>query len=108
MREGLSNRLNDIIHSVVNSVPTQEIILFGSYARGTQESNSDLDLYILTSEDKKRPMDYLRDINRSLGTFSSLPIDILISPYQTFYERAKLTPTLEHTVLQEGLHIYKR
>jgi len=106
LETSISNQLPDIINSVINAVPTQEIILFGSYARGTPKPDSDLDIYILTSDDKKRPIDYLRDINRSLRSFRTLPIDILVTPYHTFYERAKFIPTLEYTVLKEGQRIY--
>jgi predicted nucleotidyltransferase len=41
------NTLKDII---VNTVPVEQIILFGSYANGTPHADSDLDIYVVMSE----------------------------------------------------------
>lgn len=105
MESFAQQQLDEIVSRVVSSVPTRTIYLFGSYAKGTQRPDSDLDLYVLT-DDAKRPMDYLRDINRSIRPIRRMPVDILVMPYQLFHERAALVPTLEHTVMKEGVRLY--
>lgn len=105
MEQHIQKQIDDIVTHVVCAVPTRAIYLFGSYAKGTQHADSDLDLYILT-DDAKRPMEYLRDINRTIRPVRRMPVDILVMPYRMFQERAMLVPTLEHTVFKEGVCLY--
>ncbi len=35
---------------IINTVPVEQIYLFGSYASGTPHKNSDLDLYVVLSD----------------------------------------------------------
>ena len=107
MEQHIRNQLDDIVSRVIDAVPTRAIYLFGSYAKGTQRSDSDLDLYVLT-DDSKRPMDYLRDINRMIRPVRKMPVDILVMPYHQFHERAALMPTLEYMVQKEGVCLYEQ
>jgi predicted nucleotidyltransferase len=65
----------------------KDVILFGSYARGEQDDESDIDIMILVDE---RARD-LRHFRKSLARLSSdlaLEYDVVVSPclkdYQTF------------------------
>ena len=44
------DHLDDIVGSIVNTVPTDAIYVFGSYARGEQTPDSDIDLYVTFNE----------------------------------------------------------
>ena len=44
--------LNKIKHLVLEKEPNAEIILFGSYARGSYNTESDLDILILLDKEK--------------------------------------------------------
>ena len=107
MEPHVQSQIDDIVTHVVNAVPTRAIYLFGSYAKGTSRAESDIDLYVLT-DNAKRPMDYLREINRTIRSVRRMPVDILVMPYQMFQERAALVPTLEHRVLKEGVRLYEQ
>ena len=41
------DHLDDIVGSIVNTVPTDAIYVFGSYARGEQTPDSDIDLRLV-------------------------------------------------------------
>lgn len=46
--------LERIVDSITGAVETERIYVFGSYARGDQREDSDLDLYVISSEDENR------------------------------------------------------
>ena len=50
------DHLDDIVGSIVSTVPTDAIYVFGSYARGEQTPDSDVDLYVVTKDAAKRPL----------------------------------------------------
>ncbi len=47
------NELREKITPILNQHPVEKAILFGSYARGEANSNSDIDLYIDTNGELK-------------------------------------------------------
>ena len=47
------DHLDDIVGSIVSTVPTDAIYVFGSYARGEQTPDSDVDLYVVAREGVK-------------------------------------------------------
>ncbi|TAF73861.1 MAG: nucleotidyltransferase domain-containing protein [Bacteroidetes bacterium] len=70
------NRIKEVSDVIVSKFNPDKIILFGSYAIGNSDSNSDLDLLIVM--DTEKPV-HLRnvDIHKSfLGT--KTPMDILV------------------------------
>ena len=71
-----SNKINEIISRIATKFNPDKIILFGSYANGTQKEDSDLDLIIIQETDLP-PQQRGFDIRMSLiGTM--IPFDILI------------------------------
>jgi len=40
MSEQLNTEINDIVNSILSSVPVSEIYLFGSFARGEERNDS--------------------------------------------------------------------
>ncbi len=71
-----SNKINEIISRIATKFNPDKIILFGSYANGTQKEDSDLDLLIIQETDLP-PQQRGFDIRMSLiGTM--IPFDILI------------------------------
>ena len=71
-----SNKINEIASRIATKFNPEKIILFGSYANGTQKEDSDLDLLIIQETDLP-PQQRGFDIRMSLiGTM--IPFDILI------------------------------
>jgi predicted nucleotidyltransferase len=72
-----SNILQLIKQSVITTEPTATVLLYGSYARGQQTSDSDIDLLILIDKDRITPADEdritypLYDIEFETGTMIS-------------------------------------
>jgi predicted nucleotidyltransferase len=95
--------LKDII---VNTVPVEQIFLFGSYANGTPHADSDLDIYVVMSEDANiREIDAMRLIHRAIRDKKTMPADVIVSKKNKFNER-KATPTIERQIAREGVVLY--
>lgn len=78
----------------------QKIILFGSYAYGTPEKGSDLDLFIIMdTEIPVREQAYL--IRRELRGLT--PIDIIVRTPEQVEERIKLGDFFIKKIMQDGV-----
>jgi predicted nucleotidyltransferase len=95
--------LRDII---IQTVPVEQIILFGSYANGTPRKDSDLDLYVVIKDDvPMRDIDASLRIYRAIGRKKSMPVDIVVRKSSAFLHR-KNNPTLERQITDEGIVLY--
>ena len=97
--------LNRIVESVTNAVPTDSIYVFGSYARGEETPESDVDIYVVTNDDEKRPIAYGADVRASL-MWMPLSRDVIAAPRPLFEERSGDFWKVEARVAEEGVKIY--
>ena len=98
--------LKVITDRIVENFHPQEIILFGSHARGEATVNSDVDLLVVFPElSSKRQMTLA--IRQAL---SDLPIakDIVVTTPQEIAEYGHLVGTVLKPALQEGQVLYER
>ncbi|MDW7681754.1 MAG: nucleotidyltransferase domain-containing protein [bacterium] len=99
------NQITELAKNISKKFNTKKIIVFGSYAYGKPDSNSDLDLCIITDLGTKRKIDLLRDIRREIALSAQYPIDVLLYDDKEFTERAIHQNTLEHKIIKQGLVI---
>lgn len=100
--------INEIINRVKNSVrlvmPDATVILYGSFARGDNKPDSDIDLLILlnkpevTRDDEKKVKYPLYEIEFDTGTI----ISPLVLSKQDWEGRHKITPFYEN-IGKEGI-----
>jgi hypothetical protein len=74
----------------------RKIILFGSYAYGTPEEESDIDIYVTLKDGGENPCLALEDIYCALGDHKFYEIDVLAN-YKSRYEYRGAGPTMERT-----------
>jgi predicted nucleotidyltransferase len=84
----------------------KQVFIFGSYAYGEPDQDSDIDLCVITDLKNKRKIDVIREIRRELINLISNPLDILVYSENEFEERAGLRNTLEHKILMDGIKVY--
>ena len=99
------DHLDDIVGSIVSTVPTDAIYVFGSYARGEQTPDSDVDLYVVTKDAAKRPLAYGALVRKAI-LWMKRPKDVLCSSADTFVQRSHDLSTPEYIVAREGVKIY--
>ncbi|MEK7729802.1 MAG: nucleotidyltransferase domain-containing protein [candidate division KSB1 bacterium] len=84
----------------------KQVILFGSQANGDAVQESDIDLCVITALKDKRKIELTREIRRELLDLITSPLDILVYGEEEFLERAKLSNTLEHKIMRDGIRIH--
>lgn len=102
----LKNLNNEIISLYGESL--KNIILFGSYARGDNDDESDMDIMILVDLDNEEQRIYRKDLVEKV-TDLSIQYDIVVSVidnnYKEFYKRADYVPFYKN-VANEGVKLY--
>ena len=83
------------------------VLLYGSYARGDYDSESDIDVMVLADIDADRVVDYmtaLRDNVYKLEIENDCVISLCITPVCTFEKYKNVSPFYRN-VLKEGISI---
>jgi predicted nucleotidyltransferase len=106
MDQLIQTELGTLKNIIINTLPVEQIILFGSYAYGTPHKDSDLDLYVvLKDEVQMRLIDAAIKIRLAIDRKKSMPVDIITNKYAR-YQKIKSNATLERTIAREGIKIY--
>jgi predicted nucleotidyltransferase len=84
----------------------QRIILFGSYARGTADTKSDVDLLVISPLRKKRRT-LILEMNRSLWGLG-LARDIIILTPKEFEIEKEIPGTIARCAFKEGKLLYEQ
>ena len=106
MNSRVQDELELIIKNVLQNVPAEAIYLFGFYAYGTPNDESDLDIYVVVPDDTNNLSEMHADIRELLWKKKSVPLDLLIRRSSVF-NRRKNGPTLERTIAQKGTLLYE-
>ncbi|SDC08064.1 MULTISPECIES: nucleotidyltransferase domain-containing protein [unclassified Candidatus Frackibacter] len=99
--------LEDVKERTVQSIDLNRIILFGSYARGDYNDNSDVDLLFIVNNDSGS----LREIRHKIDSLLQdriVPTDILVYTEDKLKEKENIIGTLPYTIKEEGEVIYDK
>jgi len=106
-RNEAKTRLPELLQEVATSIkavhPDSTIILFGSYAKGEQHENSDLDICVLVPELTYRRADMEIDAACAIREDFPLPMDVLLYTHDEFEEKAKKKFLVQHQIKNEGV-----
>jgi predicted nucleotidyltransferase len=102
----MRQNLDEISQVIVETVPVESIYLFGSYAYGIPNKDSDLDLYVVFKDEMQmRELEAIRAIRIAISSLYKMPVDILGLKQNRFHGR-KMFATLERKVAREGVKLY--
>ena len=106
MKHDIQDELKKLTRIIVDTVPVQRILLFGSYAREEQRKDSDLDLYVvMPSNSELRDIDAMILIRRAIRNTKTLPVDIVVS-HESHFDQRLATHSFEQQVVREGKVLY--
>lgn len=101
--------MNDEIIAIKNRIFEQlkpeKLYLFGSYARGSFDAQSDYDFYIVMPDNTQDLNAVSTKAYMSLRGLKRRPVDFIVDTKSNFEHRAKMD-TLEKTVFNEGIVLY--
>lgn len=100
----MTETLQDVVRLLVDAAHPTKIILFGSYARGEQTSDSDLDLIVVLPGTTNRFSEMVR-LRRALKPIR-MPIDILVYSDEEVASRGHYLGTALYEGLREGRVLY--
>jgi len=100
----IQNELEIFKENILKIVPAEAIYLFGSYAYGATNNESDLDIYIVVPDDVPDLGELFADI-RLLWRRKPVSLDLLMG-HSSVFNRRKNGPTLERVIAQKGTMLY--
>jgi predicted nucleotidyltransferase len=104
----MNQEILEISKAIRSAVPVERIYLFGSYAYGEPDADSDFDFFMVLPDAGIKPLDAMRQARFALTTLDRrAPVDILADYKSRFDERSKLN-TLEQKIYREGVLLYER
>ncbi len=96
----------DILDEILKRYKPKKVILFGSYAYGEPEEDSDIDLLIIKNTDK-RPIDRWVQVKRILRDKSrTLPVSPLVYTEQEIEQRLAIKDFFIEEILKNGDVLY--
>lgn len=110
MMSDISNikpELDEIAQTIIKTVPVETIYLFGSYAYGTPNEDSDYDFYAVIPNDSMRPLEAIQEIYGAMRGMKRKPMDVLAGTVEIFERRSKLL-TMEREIHEKGVVLYDR
>ena len=102
----IKHELDEITKVIVKTLPVETIYLFGSYAYGTPNKDSDYDIYIVFKDEMNiRIIEAINTINFALASVKTKSIDFIGLKKERFLYK-KNQPTIERKIAREGIRIY--
>jgi predicted nucleotidyltransferase len=107
-------QLKQVTHEASNKIQNvlgdklHKIILFGSYARGDYDDESDVDLMVIADMDQQEEPELQRSIDKISSDVSlknDITVCILLKDKQLFDERVTILPFYRN-VANEGIEVY--
>ncbi len=102
------DKINLIKNIIIEKLNPEKIILFGSYAKGVQDENSDLDILIVIKDSNEPRFKRARGIRKNLWGITDIPKDILIYTSDEINYWLKIPFSFIYTIINEGKKIYER
>ena len=92
---------------IVERFDPEQIILFGSHARGESSEHSDVDLLVVLRSDVVKPQRG-NPIRRAIAERFVLPVDVMIRSPEVLAGQRNDPHSMIHKVLEEGEVLYER
>ena len=105
MDDKIQKEMKTIVEGILKTVPAVSIYLFGSYASGTYNDDSDIDIYVVVPDIDIDLVDLRGDIRMNLRNKKTMPIDLLVGKASVF-NRRKQGLTLENVIARDGVLLY--
>jgi predicted nucleotidyltransferase len=97
----------EVIRRLVDEFHPERIYLFGSYAWGKPNADSDMDLLVIIEKSREKPIQRAVRAQRSLRGVK-VPVDVLVKTRKEFERYLPVKASLEAQIAREGKLLYGR
>lgn len=101
----MRTELHQVLQSLRDAFPVEAIYVFGSYGRGDEGPESDLDLLVVYSTPPRDVFDAAYRIRRHIHERLDIAVDVVVTTRDQFERRRHQTWTIEHTAQEEGVAV---
>jgi predicted nucleotidyltransferase len=98
--------IDRMVNRIVAKFQPQQVILFGSYARGDAREDSDVDLLVVL-DFEGTAFEKGLEIQLALHDFQ-VPMDVIVTRPEDFAWRKEIVGTIEWPAAREGKVLYAR
>jgi predicted nucleotidyltransferase len=84
----------------------ERVVLFGSYARGSANEDSDVDLLVIMDHDKPRNVD--QAITLRLAFDASFPMDLIVKRPKEITARLQMNDTFIRSIIEDGKVLHEQ
>jgi uncharacterized protein len=105
MKQLTTDLLNRITESLVASLKPEQIILFGSYAYGEPNEDSDVDLLVVVSDSDEPRYRRARKAYQALRGIG-LATDVIVMTREEIERKINVRSSLVHKVMHDGRIVY--
>lgn len=101
----MRTELQQVLRSLKDAFPIQSIYVFGSYGRGEEGPESDLDILVVYLRPPEDVFDAAYQIRRHIHERMDIAVDVVVTTREEFERRRQQTWTIEHTAQSEGVAV---
>lgn len=101
-----SSKITTIVEKIARNYDPEKIILFGSYAKGLANDNSDLDFIIIKETDKPKAKRGREVRKHLLGAL--IPIDLKVYTPKEFEAEKQLNYSFLNSAIKNSIVLYER
>ena len=100
-------QIGEIVKTIASNHDPEKIILFGSYAYGTPDEDSDLDLLVVVRNSRQPRYKRAREIRKHLWGIAEVPKDILVYTQEEIDEWKEVEEALITNIVRKGKILYE-
>ncbi|MDO8529155.1 MAG: nucleotidyltransferase domain-containing protein [bacterium] len=100
------HRIPEIKEKIVREINPEKIVLFGSYAWGKPDKDSDVDFFIIQKSNLPRRQRQIELRKKLYG--SGVPMDLLIYTPEELQYRLELEDFFFKKIIKEGKELYAK
>ena len=95
--------IRTVCDQIVKGFSPEKIILFGSYARGAENEDSDIDLLVIMPYEGNE-LEKMAEVRRELS--SAMPLDVLVKTPAQIAKRLEMEDFFVREILESGKTLY--
>ncbi len=107
----ISKTIKDAIVQALRPFNPEQVILFGSFAYGSPQKDSDIDIFVIKDISENEVRDYRVNINKTLWKQlknEEHPIDVLVDSPLRIQQRIKNGDKFHQEIISKGESLYEQ